>query len=150
MASGTYQGIYQEPGRIRGTRYANNARGPRRIAGSPAIQLDVPTLMRFEARREHSGLLPITIRDLLRATSPHQPERILVGEVRGGEAFELFQALNAGSLGTLSTIHANLAEQALHRFTSSDLQSGVDLSHPAIGPARAMLPPCPCIRRHGC
>src|SRR2546425_6310295 len=78
------------------------------------------------------------------------PSAFWVRDVPGDEAFDLFQALNTSSLGTLSTIHANSAEQALHRFTSSMLQSRVDLSHPAIRPARVMLPPCPCIRRHGC
>jgi len=77
-------------------------------------------------------LLSISIRDLLRATLRHRPERILARDVTGDEAFDLFQALNTSSLGTLSTIHANSAEQALQRFTSSVLQSRVDLSHPAI------------------
>jgi hypothetical protein len=80
----------------------------------------------------HAGLLSISIRDLLRATLRHRPERILVGDVPVGEAFDLFQALNTSSLGTLSTIHANSAEQALHRFTWCVLQSGVDLSNTAI------------------
>jgi len=52
--------------------------------------------------------------------------------VRGGEAFDLLQALNTGHSGTLSTIHANSAEQALSRFTSCVLQSGVDLPYAAI------------------
>jgi pilus assembly protein CpaF len=92
----------------------------------------VESLVPFEARRacrlavdQHSRLVAGHI--------AHRPERILVGDVPGGEAFDLFQALNTSSLGTLSTIHANSAEQALHRFTSSVLQSRVDLSHPAIG-----------------
>jgi pilus assembly protein CpaF len=74
----------------------------------------------------------VTIRELLRATLRHRPDRILVGEVRGGEAFDLLQALNTGHSGTLSTIHANSAEQALSRFTSCVLQSGVDLPYAAI------------------
>jgi len=77
-------------------------------------------------------LLSISIRDLLRATLRHRPDRILVGEVRGGEAFDLLQALNTGHSGTLSTIHANAAEQALRRFTWCVLQLAADLSHPAI------------------
>ena len=74
----------------------------------------------------------MTIRDLLRATLRHRPDRILVGEVRGGEAFDLLQALNTGHSGTLSTIHANSADQALSRFASCVLQSGVDLPYTAI------------------
>jgi pilus assembly protein CpaF len=74
----------------------------------------------------------VTIRDLLKATLRHRPDRIIVGEVRGGEAFDLLQALNTGHSGTLSTIHANSAPQALARFTSCVLQSGVELPYKAI------------------
>jgi pilus assembly protein CpaF len=102
------------------------------IEDTAELQLDAPNLVRFEARREQAGLPAITIRDLLRATLRHRPDRILVGEVRGGEAFDLLQALNTGHSGTLSTIHANTAEQALRRFTWCVLQSGVDLPYPAI------------------
>jgi pilus assembly protein CpaF len=55
-----------------------------------------------------------------------------VGEIRGGEAFDLLQLLNTGHSGTLSTIHANSAKQGLARFTSCVLQSGVDLPYRAI------------------
>jgi len=55
-----------------------------------------------------------------------------IGEVRGGEAFELLQLLNTGHSGTLSTIHANCATLALARFTSCVLQSGVELPYAAI------------------
>jgi hypothetical protein len=56
----------------------------------------------------------------------------LLGEIRGGEAFDLLQLLNTGHSGTLSTIHANSARQGLARFTSCVLQSGVDLPYRAI------------------
>lgn len=88
--------------------------------------------MRFEARREQSDLPAVTIRDLLRATLRHRPDRIILGEVRGGEAFDLLQALNTGHSGTISTIHANSAQQALSRFTSCILQSGIELPYQAI------------------
>src|SRR5579862_9381356 len=102
------------------------------IEDTAELQLDAPNLVRFEARREQAGLPAITIRDLLRATLRHRPDRIVVGEVRGGEAFDLLQALNTGHSGTLSTIHANSADQALRRFTYCVLQSGVDLPYAAI------------------
>ncbi len=102
------------------------------IEDTTELQLDAPNLVRFEARREQAGLPAVTIRDLLRATLRHRPDRILVGEVRGGEAFDLLQALNTGHSGSLSTIHANSAGQALRRFTSCVLQSGVDLPYAAI------------------
>ncbi len=102
------------------------------IEETAELQLEKPNLVRFEARREQPGVQAVTIRDLLRATLRHRPDRIIVGEVRGGEAFDLLQALNTGHSGTLSTIHANSAVQALARFTSCVLQSGVELPYKAI------------------
>ena len=95
-------------------------------------RLDRPNLVRFEARREQADLPAVTIRELLRATLRHRPDRIIVGEVRGGEAFDLLQALNTGHSGSLSTIHANSAEQALARFASCVVQSGVELPYQAV------------------
>jgi pilus assembly protein CpaF len=92
----------------------------------------VHNLARFEARREQPGLPAVTVRDLVRASLRHRPTRILIGEVRGGEAFDLLQALNTGHSGTLSTIHANSAEQALSRLTACVLLSGIDLPYAAI------------------
>ncbi len=102
------------------------------IEDTSEVQMVKPNLVRFEARREQPGLPAVTIRDLLRATLRHRPDRIILGEVRGGEAFDLLQALNTGHSGTLSTIHANSATQALSRFTSCVLQSGVELPYQAI------------------
>jgi pilus assembly protein CpaF len=89
-------------------------------------------LVRFEARQEQNDVRPVVIRDLLKAALRHRPDRIVLGEVRGGEAFDLLQLLNTGHSGTLSTIHASSARQALARFTSCVLQSGVDLPYRAI------------------
>jgi pilus assembly protein CpaF len=102
------------------------------IEDTAELQLDARNVLRFEARREQPGVPAITIRDLVRAALRHRPDRLLVGEVRGGEAFDLLQALNTGHSGTLSTIHANGTEQALRRFTWCALQSGVDVPYPAI------------------
>ena len=102
------------------------------IEDTAELQIDRPNLVRFEARREQAGLPAVTIRELLRATLRHRPDRIIVGEVRGGEAFDLLQALNTGHSGTLSTIHANSAEQALARFSSCVVQSGVELPYQAV------------------
>jgi pilus assembly protein CpaF len=121
------------------------------IEDTAELQLEAPNLVRFEARREQPGVPAITIRDLVRATLRHRPDRILVGEVRGGEAFDLLQALNTGHSGTLSTIHANSAAQALTRFTRCVLQSGVDLPYPAIrhGIAECVQLVVHLERRHG-
>jgi pilus assembly protein CpaF len=91
-----------------------------------------PNLVRFEARQEQNGVQPVAIRDLLKAALRHRPDRILLGEVRGGEAFDLLQLLNTGHSGTLSTIHASSAKQGLARLTSCVLQSGVELPYAAI------------------
>lgn len=80
----------------------------------------------------------VTITDLLRATLRHRPDRILVGEVRGAEAFDLLQALNTGHLGSLSTIHANSAEQALTRFAHCVLTANVGLPHASVREAIAL------------
>ncbi len=102
------------------------------IEDTAEIQLNHANLVRFEARQEQNGVRAVAIRDLLKAALRHRPDRILLGEVRGGEAFELLQLLNTGHSGTLSTIHANSARQGLARFTSCVLQSGVELPYRAI------------------
>jgi len=102
------------------------------IEDTAEIELGHANLVRFEARQEQNGVPPVAIRDLLKASLRHRPDRILLGEVRGGEAFELLQLLNTGHSGTLSTIHANSAKQGLARFTSCVLQSGIELPYRAI------------------
>ena len=74
----------------------------------------------------------MAIRDLLKAALRHRPDHILLGEIRSGEAFDLLQLLNTGHSGTLSTIHANSAKQALARLTSCVLDSGVELPYRAL------------------
>jgi pilus assembly protein CpaF len=86
------------------------------IEDTAEIQITTPNLVRFEARREQNGLPAVTIRDLLKASLRHRPDRILLGEIRGAEAFDLLQLLNTGHSGTISTVHANSAQQALTRL----------------------------------
>ena len=102
------------------------------IEDTAEIQIHKENVLRFEARREQNGLAAVTIRDLLKATLRHRPDRIIVGEIRGGEAFDLLQLLNTGHSGTISTVHANSAAQAISRFTTCVLQSGVELPYRAI------------------
>lgn len=102
------------------------------IEDTAEIHLGHDNLVRLEARREQHGLPAIAIRDLLKAALRHRPDRIILGEIRGSEAFDLLQLLNTGHSGTLSTIHANSARQGLARFTSCVLQSGVELPYRAI------------------
>jgi pilus assembly protein CpaF len=102
------------------------------IEDTAEIQMAQPNLVRFEARQAQNGMPAVAIRDLLKAALRHRPDRIILGEIRGGEAFDLLQLLNTGHSGTLSTIHANSARQGLARFTSCVLQSGVELPYRAI------------------
>jgi pilus assembly protein CpaF len=102
------------------------------IEDTAEIHIEKPNVVRLEARREQGDLPAVTIRDLLKATLRHRPDRIILGEIRGGEAFDLLQLLNTGHSGTLSTVHATSALQGLSRFTSCVLQSGVELPYRAI------------------
>jgi pilus assembly protein CpaF len=96
------------------------------------LQIEKPNHLRFEARRAQGEIPEVSIRDLVRATLRHRPDRIIVGEVRGAEAFDLLQALNTGHAGTLTTIHANSAAKALNRLTTCVLMSEVGLPFAAI------------------
>jgi pilus assembly protein CpaF len=103
------------------------------IEDTAEIHIRKPNLVRFEARRQQGIKIPaVTIRDLLKASLRHRPERTILGEIRGEEAFDLLQALNTGHSGSLSTIHANSASQALSRLANCVLQSGIELPYKAI------------------
>lgn len=102
------------------------------IEDTAELHLTQRNIVRLEARREQRDVKSVTIRDLLRAALRHRPDRIIVGEVRGSEAYDLLEALNTGHAGSLSTIHANSAAQALNRFASCVTQSGVDLPYEVI------------------
>ena len=114
------------------------------IEETAEIHLEKPNILRFEARRaqpplgQEQPLPPVTIADLVRATLRHRPDRIIVGEVRGPEAFDLLQALNTGHLGSLTTIHANSAVQALTRLAHCVLTANVGLPHRSIREAIAL------------
>src|SRR5258708_30633890 len=102
------------------------------IEDTAEIQLSHANLVRVEAPRTRNGVPGIAMSDLLKATLRHRPDRILLGEIRGGGAFHLFQPLNTRHAGALSTIHPNLAEQGLLRLTSCVFESGGQVPPPAI------------------
>ena len=102
------------------------------IEDTSEIHMCQDNLVRFEARQPQNGLPAITIRELLKASLRHRPDRLILGEIRGSEAFDLLQLLNTGHSGSLSTVHATSAKQALARFTSCVLQSGVDLPYRSV------------------
>jgi len=92
------------------------------------LTIDLPNYVTFEANQT----LGVTVRDLVRQSLRFRPDRIVVGEVRGGEAFDLIQAMNTGHDGCLGTLHANSAQDALHRLEQLVMQSGVGLALEAI------------------
>lgn len=102
------------------------------IEDTSEIHMCQDNLVRFEARQPQNGLPAITIRDLLKASLRHRPDRLILGEIRGAEAFDLLQLLNTGHSGSLCTVHATSAKQGLARFTSCVLQSGIDLPYRSI------------------
>lgn len=109
------------------------------IEDTAEIYLQKPNLIRLEAQREIDDRKAITIATLVRAVLRHRPDRIIVGEVRGAEAFDLLQALNTGHRGSLTTIHANSAASALTRLAHCVLMAKPDIPyenvHEAIGEA---------------
>ncbi len=92
----------------------------------------IENLVRLEARNANvEGCRPISIRDLIRSALRMRPDRIIVGEVRGSEAIDMVQAMNTGHDGSLSTGHANSAQDMLARLETMILM-GMDLPLPAI------------------
>ena len=87
------------------------------------LRIDRTNCLRFEAGAAGSEA-PVSIRDLVRHALRHRPDHIVVGEVRGGEAADLLQALNTGHGGSLTTVHANNASSALSRLASCAMQAG--------------------------
>ncbi|MBO5521617.1 MAG: CpaF family protein [Eubacterium sp.] len=92
----------------------------------------IPNLVRLEARNANTaGCQQVTIRDLIKASLRMRPDRIIVGEVRGGEAIDMIQAMNTGHDGSMSTGHANSTTDMLARLETMTLM-GIDLPIPAI------------------
>jgi pilus assembly protein CpaF len=103
------------------------------IEDAAELRLRQPHVVRLESRPANvEGRGRITIRDLLRGALRMRPDRIVIGEVRGGEALDLLMALNTGHEGALSTVHANSPEDALRRIETLALMAGVGLPHEAI------------------
>jgi pilus assembly protein CpaF len=103
------------------------------IEDAAELRLRQPHVVRLESRPPSvEGRGEITIRDLLRNALRMRPDRIVIGEVRGGEALDLLTALNTGHDGALSTVHANSPADALRRLETLALMAGVGLPHAAI------------------
>jgi pilus assembly protein CpaF len=103
------------------------------IEDAAELQLNHPHLVALESRPpniEDKGEIPI--RTLVRNALRMRPDRIIVGEVRGGEAFDMLQAMNTGHRGSLTTLHANSPTDALIRLESMVLMAGFDMPVAAI------------------
>ncbi|MEA2627485.1 MAG: pilus assembly protein CpaF [Candidatus Binatota bacterium] len=103
------------------------------IEDSAELQLQQEHVLPLESKPpDRHGKGEVTLRDLVRASLRLRPDRIVVGEVRGGEALDLLQAMNTGHSGSLATIHASSPLQTLSRLETLTLFSGLDLPIVAI------------------
>lgn len=98
------------------------------IEDASELQLQQRHIVPFETRKaDKNGQGEVTIRDLIHSALRLRPDRIVIGEIRGGEALDLLQALNTGHAGSMSTIHANSPLDALRRIETCALLSGIDI-----------------------
>jgi pilus assembly protein CpaF len=103
------------------------------IEDSAELRLQQPHVVRLESRPPNiEGRGEVAIRDLVRNALRMRPDRIVVGEVRGGEALDMMQAMNTGHDGSISTVHSNSPRDALARIETMMLMAGVDLGVRAI------------------
>ena len=98
------------------------------IEDATELQLQQRHIVPFETRKaDKNGQGEVTIRDLIHSALRLRPDRIVIGEIRGGEALDLLQALNTGHAGSMSTIHANSPIDCLSRIETCALLSGIDI-----------------------
>ena len=103
------------------------------IEDAAELQLKQRHIVRLESRPPNlEGRGEVTVRDLVRNALRMRPDRIIVGEVRSGEALDMLQAMNTGHDGSLSTLHANSPRDALSRLETMVLMAGIDLPVRAI------------------
>ncbi len=97
------------------------------------LQLQQPHVVRLETRPPNlEGVGEVTMRDLVKNCLRMRPERIIVGEVRGSEAFDLLQAMNTGHDGSMGTVHANNPREAISRMENMIAMGGLNLPAKAV------------------
>ena len=98
------------------------------IEDASELQLQQEHVVGFETRKpDKDGKGEVNIRDLIHSSLRLRPDRLVIGEIRGGEALDLLQALNTGHAGSMSTIHANTALDTLYRMETCAMLSGVEI-----------------------
>ena len=103
------------------------------VEDAAELRLQQPHVVRLEARPANiEGKGAVTIRDLVKNCLRMRPDRIIVGECRGGEALDMLQAMNTGHDGSLTTVHANSPRDVVSRLETMVLMSGMDLPSRAI------------------
>ncbi|MFI5281761.1 MAG: CpaF family protein [Candidatus Dormibacterales bacterium] len=103
------------------------------VEDTAELQLRQEHVVRLESRPPNvEGAGAVAIRDLVRNSLRMRPDRIIVGECRGGETLDMLQAMNTGHEGSMSTIHANSAYDALSRLETMILMTGADMALRAI------------------
>lgn len=103
------------------------------IEDAAELRLQQPHVVRLEARPANiEGRGAVTIRDLVKNSLRMRPDRIIVGECRGGEALDMLQAMNTGHDGSLTTVHANSPHDVVSRLETMVLMSGLELPSRAI------------------
>ena len=103
------------------------------IEDAAELRLAKPHVVSLEARPANvEGRGEVTVRDLVRNALRMRPDRIIVGEVRGGEALDMLQAMNTGHDGSLTTVHASSPADAVRRIETMALMAGRDLPHIAV------------------
>ena len=103
------------------------------LEDSAELQLQLPHVLRLETRPANiEGKGEVTLRDLVRNSLRMRPDRIVIGEVRSGEAFDMLQAMNTGHEGSLTTVHANNPRDALARLENMVSMAGLDMPAKAI------------------
>ncbi len=103
------------------------------IEDSAELQLQLPHVVRLETRPANiEGKGEVSLRDLVKNSLRMRPDRIVIGEVRGGEAFDMLQAMNTGHDGSLTTVHANKPRDALARVENMVSMAGFELPTVAV------------------
>lgn len=97
------------------------------IEDTRELSFNLPNTVRLESRQNYESGANLSIRDLVKNALRMRPDRIIIGEVRGGEVFDLMQAMNTGHEGSMASIHANTPADCLNRMENLFMLAGYDI-----------------------